>query len=454
MKCPDALALDNRADSPCTVATTSELPSIATLLSRVAMSLHPSVAPMLAIYTLISVLLSKPGSVLITTRQHAAPPRTFDRLLLLEDSSATSASVSLGDLDRDGDLDIVLAKGRHWPLQNLLLSNDGKGRFSTTPLSDAPDRTYSAALADLNGDRSLDLVVSNDRPDQKRIYTGDSLGRFQPAGTFGDPLWSTRYVTVAELNGDGRPDIIVANRGGNPARPQQSFVCLNDGRAAFPACTPLPTTSATIIVASDLDADGRVDLFVPHRDGGQSVIFWNDGTGRFLSAPQPIGSAAVEVRAAAAGDIDGDGRVDLVVGDLRTARLMLFRNTGTRRFAQSGDKLSGDSALISISGDSALISTPIGRDTIAAGAIALADLNKDGTLDIVVGAAEGRGTIYFNQSRGAQLHFDSIRWNDGRGSVYGIAIGDLDGDSWPDLAVARSDAPNAVWFSTPATKTR
>jgi FG-GAP-like repeat len=377
---------------------------------------------------LIGALLAAP----LIARQRAEP-RAFDRMLLLEDSSTTSASVSLGDLDRDGDLDIVLAKGRHWPVQNRVLRNNGRGQFTATALSDTADRTYSAALADLNGDGILDLVVSNDRPDLKRIYVGEATGTFRAVGTFGEALWSTRYITLADVNGDARPDIIVANRGGNPARPQQSLVCLNDGRAAFPVCTPLATTSATIIVAADLDADGHVDLFVPHRDGGQSRIFWNDGSGRFAAPSQPIGPTAVEVRAAAAGDIDGDGRIDLIIGDLRTNQLLLFRSTGARQF--------GDSA-------------HIGSNAIAAGAIALADLNKDGTLDLVVGAAEGRGTIHFNHSRGSQRRFESIPWNDGAGTVYGIAIGDLDGDSWPDIAVARSDAPNAVWFSTAAKRSR
>lgn len=354
--------------------------------------------------------------------------RSFDRMLLLEERSETSASVSLGDIDRDGDLDIVLAKGRHWPLHDLVMRNDGRGNFSTTLLATAADRTYSAALADLNGDQILDLVVSNDRPDQKLIYLGDASGAFQASGTFGDAQWSTRYITVADLNGDTRPDIIVANRGGNPLKPQASFVCLNDGRAAFPVCTPLPTQSATIIVASDLDGDGAVDLFVPHRDGGQSLVFWNDGSGGFSAPPVGIGPPRVEVRAAAAGDIDGDGRPDLVFGDLLTSQVMLWRNAGQRRFA----------AGVSIS-----------RDTINAGAIVLADLNKDGTRDVVIGAADGRGTILFNASVAANLAFEPIRWNDGKGTVYGIAVGDLDGDTWPDIAVARSDAPNAVWFNGP-----
>jgi hypothetical protein len=55
--------------------------------------------------------------------------RSFDRVLLLETKTETSASVSLGDIDRDGDLDVILARGRHWPLVNLVLRNDGDGPF-------------------------------------------------------------------------------------------------------------------------------------------------------------------------------------------------------------------------------------------------------------------------------------------------------------------------------------
>ena len=67
----------------------------------------------------------------------------------------------------------MLAKGRHWPLNNLVLRSDGKGHFTTAVLGDAPDRTYTAALADLDGDGHLDIVVSNDRPDRKLIYLND-----------------------------------------------------------------------------------------------------------------------------------------------------------------------------------------------------------------------------------------------------------------------------------------
>jgi hypothetical protein len=350
--------------------------------------------------------------------------RSFDRVLLLESTKETSAGVSLGDVDANGTLDVVLAKGRHWPLNNLIFRNDGQGHFTAEKLADAPDRTYSAALADLDGDGDLDIVVSNDRPDRKLVYLNDGRGKYHVAGTFGQPDWSTRYVTVADVNGDKRPDLIVANRSSNPANPRPSFVCLNDGTGAFPTCEPLATQSATIIVAADLDGDGRIDLFVPHRDGGQNLIFWNDGPGRFAAAGKPVGPAKSQIRAAVAADINGDGLPDLVVGDEQNG-MFLYAGAGRRAF---------ESPLA------------LGPGTGAPYSIGAADLNRDGKIDIVVGRQEAPGTIFFNRG-GKRPTFSVASWNDGKGSVYGLAIADLDGDGWPDIAAARSEAPNGIWFS-------
>ena len=108
--------------------------------------------------------------------------RVYERVLLLEDKGETSASVNIGDLNGDGLPDIVLGKGRHWPLYNRVLLNDGKGRFSASSLGTAPDRTYSAALADLDGDGDLDIVVSNDEPDGKLLDRNDGEGHFTEYG--------------------------------------------------------------------------------------------------------------------------------------------------------------------------------------------------------------------------------------------------------------------------------
>ena len=243
-------------------------------------------------------------------------PRVFGRVLLLETTSETSASVSLGDIDGNRTLDVILAKRRHWPLVDQILRNEGKGHFTTQPLSDAPDRTTAAALADLDGDG--DIVASNDTPDRKLSY-------------------------------------------------------LNDGAGAFSTCASLATQSVTIIVAS-----GR----------------------------------------------DGDGVSDVVVGDERDG-LFVYVGAGPRTF-------DAPVALPSACG--------------APYAVAIADRNRDAKPDLVVGRQEAVGSVLFNTGGVRVPRFTDTPWGDGKGSVYGVAVGALDDDGWPDIAAARLEAPNAVWF--------
>ncbi|KAI2510748.1 amine dehydrogenase [Fragilaria crotonensis] len=344
--------------------------------------------------------------------------RSFDRMLLLEVEDL-SASVSIGDLNGDRFPDIVVANGRHTAMFSRILLNDGKGNFIASNLGDAPDHSYSAALADIDRDGRLDVVVSNERQETKWVYRNKGRARFNKTGTFGSPDWATHYVTLADLNGDTFPDIAVANRH------MQSYICWNNRLGAFPNCNPLRTESATIIIAADFDRDGAIDLFVPHRDGGRNVVLWNDGKGGFTTSTR-FGPSAVNIRAAAAGDLNGDGRVDIVVGDETAGGVKLYLNAGGRAFFQ-----------------------PISLSTTKVGvySIVIADLNRDGKKDVIVGYVGGRGSIFYNT--GSMKAFRSIRWNDGKGLFYGIAVGDLDGDGWPDIVSARSEAPNAVWFSTP-----
>jgi hypothetical protein len=366
------------------------------------------------------------ATVLLAHARPASTPvlRSFDRVLLLEEKAETSAGVSVGDLNGDGLPDIVLGKGRHWPLFNRVLLNDGHGGFIASNLGTAPDRTYSAALADVDGDGHLDIVVSNDAPDRKLVYRNDGKGHFTEFGTFGDPKWSTRYVTLADLNGDGYPDIVAANRGDYPQVSTPSYVCLNDGKGHFPACQPLPTESATSIVAADFDGDGALDLFVPHRDGGQSIVLWNDGKGHFPTSTK-VGPAKAWIRMGAAGDLDGDGRPDLAIIDERLQATFIIFNRGGRQFGEPV-RLPGPE-----------------RPPYC---LAIADLNRDKRPDIIVGYVEQPGSVYFNTGQARTFH--EVRWNDGKGTVYGLAFGDFNGDGWPDIVAARSDAPNGIWFST------
>jgi hypothetical protein len=263
------------------------------------------------------------------------------------------------------------------------------------------------------------VVLSNDAPDPKVIFANDGTGHFTLAGTFGDSNWGMRNAAIADLNGDSLPDIVPAIRSDHPTQ----FVCLGAGGGRFGgACHPFSQASATTITPADLNHDGRTDLVVPHRDGGQSHVHLNDGKGGFSAERTvPFGPKDASIRMAEVADLDGDGLLDIVVIDERRGAGIYF-----------GRREGGFAEVL-----------PLNDGKVTPYALAVADLNRDGTPDIVVGNVEAPTTIYYN---GSGRRFTRIHAGDSRGAVYGFAIGDLDGDGWVDIAVARSEAPNVVMF--------
>jgi hypothetical protein len=353
----------------------------------------------------------------------AAGSRSFERSMSLEDSGATSANVSIGDLDDDGHLDILLVKGRHWPLDNLVLMGDGTGTFAPPrPLGGPPDRSYSGLLADLDGDGDLDVVVSNDDPDPKRVHLNDGNGRFRLGETFGRGEWSTRHVRIADLDGDGLQDVILANRYGSAEGP--SHVCAGIGPGRFQEdCRAVTQGSATTIAPADVDGDGDPDLVVPHRDGGQSFVYLNDGEGGF-GERHPFGPPDAAIRSALPVDVDGDGIVDLAVIDEVTGPAIL-------RGRADGSYDDG---------------VGLGSSEARPYAIAVADVDSNGRADLLIGFVESRPVVWFNDGPDT---LTPVPFGDGLGAAYGFAVGDLDEDGFLDIAVARSGAPNVLYFGGP-----
>jgi hypothetical protein len=375
-----------------------------------------------------------PATPVPQLRAAPKPPKfpRFDRVLLLETTSETSANAGIGDLNGDGNLDILLVKGRHWPLRSRVLLGDGRGRFPTAyNLGDLPYRSYSGRLVDIDGDGDLDVVLSNDAPDPKVVYLNDGKGHFQVGSTYGRLEWETRNASVADLNGDGRPDIIVANR---TDKDPANYICLNRGKGRFDSnCIAFSHESATTITPADFNHDRLIDLAVPNRDGGQSYVYLGSAGASYSNFKRiTFGPADATIRMTEAADLNGDGLLDIIAIDEKRGVAIYFGQQD--RTFSSGTALDGGGV------------TPY--------ALAVRDLNGDNRVDIIVGNVEAPSTIYFNDSsvpRGGSFgHFTPVHFGDNKGVVYGFAIADLDHDGLPDIAVARSDAPNAIYFASPA----
>ncbi|TLU97265.1 FG-GAP repeat domain-containing protein [Dyadobacter luticola] len=354
----------------------------------------------------------------------------FDQTLLLETKSDTTANVSFGDLDSDGHLDILLVKGRHWPIIDRVLLGDGAGGIRKSySLGEIADRSYTGGLADFNGDGFLDIAISNDTPDRKLIYLNDGKGNFTIGSEFGRPEWPTRNLSIADINKDGLPDLILANRGKSPT---SNYICLNQGKGKFNS-SPIAFASypATTITPADFNKDGFVDLVVPHRDGGQSYLYPGSPDMDFSDAHRiPFGPADASIRAAAVADFNGDSLPDIVTID-EFKRVNLY-------FGQNNTQFSAGISLA----DSH--SAPY--------ALAIADLNRDGKMDVFVGHKQAQSKVFYNDGTG--LHFKTISFGDSKGDVYGFAIADFNEDGIPDIAAARSEATNVLYFGHVKSKTK
>ena len=330
---------------------------------------------------------------------------------------ATGTMHAAGDVDGDGAPDLIVSEPA--PGVRLFL-NRGNGRFAKAPAADLPttERSNAAALADVDADGDLDLILANgstnNPPVLNQLFLNDGRGRFsEAAGQLPPHLDETTSVLAFDVDRDGDLDLVFGNR--VPRTPSsvtrgQDRLYLNDGRGFFSDATPshLPVAeeSTSCLAASDVDGDGDVDLVLGAGLIVQSRnrIYLNDGTGAFREQPGLLPRTFNGIEGLAAGDIDGDRDADLIlVGRQRTD---VYVNDGTGRFV-----------------DETAARMPVlwqGRG----GAAVLCDLDNDGDLDLSV---TGNG-IYANDGTGA---FAMIVPDFGGGPVVAADL-DLDGDD--DLA--------------------
>jgi hypothetical protein len=347
----------------------------------------------------------------------------FDRHLPLEAKADTTANVSFADFDGDGHLDLLLVKGRHWPIVDRVLLGDGLGGIRKAyDLGQIADRSYTGGVADFNADGFPDIAVSNDDPDRKLIYFNDGKGDFKVGPEFGHPEWSTRNLAIADINRDGLPDLILANRG--DAERTSNYFCLNRGKGQFDAnCIAFAPYPATTIYPADINRDGFIDMVVPHRDGGQSYVYLGSPATTFQDTHRiPFGPSNATMRMAAAADFNGDDLLDIVTID---------EHKGVDLYFGKSDQTFSEGVSLA---DSKIVPY----------ALTLADVNGDNKMDIIVGHVEAPSTVFFNDGTGRS--FKSISFGDAKGTAYGFAVGDFNEDGVLDIAAARSDAQNMLFF--------
>lgn len=250
-------------------------------------------------------------------------------------------SVTLGDLDGDGDLDAWIANCVNMAADGVWL-NDGSGGFTDSGQSLGRSVSMKAALGDLDGDGDLDAFVANSvalPSGPNLVYVNDGSGRFTSSGqALG--LNNTFCVALGDLDGDGDLDAWCANLGG------PNVVWTNDGRGVFTdSGQALGNAKSKSVALGDLDGDGDLDAWVANSSySGEnpSVVWLNDGTGRFRDSGQALGPQANSVSVALA-DLDGDGDLDAFVGCNGTKPNRVWRNDGSAVFTASEPPLGKNS---------------------------------------------------------------------------------------------------------------
>jgi hypothetical protein len=226
-------------------------------------------------------------------------------------------NAAVGDLN-DGYPDIAVANRGS---TSYICYNDGKLNFKCDPLRDTPSAA-SIVIADVDGDGLNDVIFPCRDDCQSRVFFNRNLaGEGRP---WGPQKGSIRAIAVADLNGDGHPDIA--------ACPEKlgCFVYFNDGKGNFGAGIQFqkPDALPYSMISADLNGDGHPDLVVGYVNA-PGVIYFNDGTGKKFTA-HPFGDGKGAIYGMASGDLDGDGRRDLVAARSDAPSFILF-NRGSFR---------------------------------------------------------------------------------------------------------------------------
>jgi len=355
-------------------------------------------------------------------------------------SSWNLYSVAVSDINGDGKAD-VLAVNLCQP------GNCGSGSVSVM-LGNADgslqaDRAFTSsgigpnylAVGDLNGDGKVDMVVadnclssSNCNNNVVSVMLGNGDGTFQPGQTYSvGGAANSSSVNIADLDGDGKPDLLVTNKCSDSGCNNGSIsVLLGNGNGTFQAAQSYSSGGryALIAAVADFNGDGKLDVAVSNDDDATVGVLLGNGDGTFQPA-RTYSSGAGLPQAIAVGDFNGDGKADIVVANSGVVGILLGNGDGTFQ--------------------------PVVTYSIGSGygnSVAVADFNGDGKADLVVSNSNGIGVLLGNGDGTFQpLQIYAPGWNPayGYGGVNWVVVGDFNGDGKADVIAAGQTATSILF---------